>query len=190
MVNIISGKDAITKTDDYDVVLVPTSIMCNLSDGFQRKIKIKYPFVDRINNKTPYGDERKLGTLEIIDGYPIIVLCFLTKKVKGKVCFIDYEVLKKCLITINNTFKGKKILSTVMGGTEFDGNGDKEHILEIFNTVLTDVDIDVYDYKQLPYKKEINYILNKINELKGVNDALYNEMNNKRNNLLKKLYLI
>ena len=29
------------QTDDYDVVLVPTSIMCNLSDGFQRKIKIK-----------------------------------------------------------------------------------------------------------------------------------------------------
>ena len=53
--NIIQGKDAIWETDKYDVVLVGTSIYCMLTNGFQSKIRFKYPHVDAANDKTPFG---------------------------------------------------------------------------------------------------------------------------------------
>ena len=44
--NIIKDKDPISLTDDYDVILVGTSIYCMMPNGFQSKIRFKYPEIE------------------------------------------------------------------------------------------------------------------------------------------------
>ena len=41
--NIIKDSDLIWETDNFDVILVGTTIYCSLPDGFQRKMRRKYP---------------------------------------------------------------------------------------------------------------------------------------------------
>ena len=59
---IITNEDLIWKTDNYDVILVGTSIYCMLTNGFQSKMRMKYPYIDKKNDTTGYGDFRKMGT--------------------------------------------------------------------------------------------------------------------------------
>ena len=44
---IITNEDLIWKTDNYDVILVGTSIYCMLTNGFQSKMRMKYPYIDK-----------------------------------------------------------------------------------------------------------------------------------------------
>ena len=49
----------------------------------------------------------------------------------------------------------KKVMTTVIGASIFDGKGDKERVMEIIKKSLTDIDLTVYDYRQLKKKQEI-----------------------------------
>ena len=190
MVNIIQNKDAIFDTEKFDVILVGTSIMCRLANGFQRKIKCKYPFVDKINNKTPYGDLRKLGVCEVIDGYPYIVLMYITKQASGRKCFLDYVALEKCMSFINEKFSGKRVMSSMVGCSRFDGMGDKETVLSIIKNNTEHVELTLYDYEQKSYRKEIKQIKSKIYSFKTVNPYQYEELKKNKTNILESLYLI
>lgn len=164
--NIITGKDAIWETDKYDVVLVGTSIYCMLTNGFQSKIRFKYPYVDKENNKTPFGDKRKLGKRLTVDpieeGQPIISLLYICKYPHSKRVFVDYDALENALATTNAEFKGKKVMTTLLGESAFDGNGDREKLLKIIEENTKDLDLDVYDYKQLPRIREKGLIMSKL----------------------------
>lgn len=164
--NIIKDKDAIWETDKYDVVLVGTSIYCMLTNGFQSKIRFKYPHVDKANDKTPFGDQRKLGkrlTVEPIEeGQPIVSLLYIARYPHSKRVFVDYDALENALATANAEFKGKKVMTTLLGETPFDGNGDREKLLKIIEENTKDLDLDVYDYKQLPRVRERGMIMSKL----------------------------
>lgn len=164
--NIIKDKDPIWETEKYDVILVGTSIYCMLTNGFQSKIRFKYPYVDDANNKTPFGDKRKLGkrlTVEPIeDGQPIISLLYIANYPHSKRVFVDYEALENALATANAEFKGKKVMTTLLGESAFDGNGDREKLLKIIEENTKDLDLDVYDYKQLPRLREKGLIMSKL----------------------------
>ena len=164
--NIIKDKDPIWETEKYDVILVGTSIYCMLTNGFQSKIRFKYPHVDDANNKTPFGDKRKLGkrlTVEPIeDGQPIISLLYIANYPHSKRVFVDYEALENALATANAEFKGKKVMTTLLGESAFDGNGDREKLLKIIEENTKDLDLDVYDYKQLPRLREKGLIMSKL----------------------------
>ena len=157
MINIIKDKEAIYETDNYDVVLVGTSTHCLLCGSFQCKMGVKYPKMEEANNSTKYGDLTKLGKRLTIYDYdkPIISLLYICKyPPPNKIPYIDYEALEKCLITANAEFKGKKILTTILGGTPFDGRGDRDKCLEIMERCLTDVEVDVYDYNIIKLLEE------------------------------------
>lgn len=183
-VTIIKDTEPIYETEKYDVILVGTSTHNDLRGNFQAKIGNKYPIVEKVNNKTPYGDLRKLGKrVTIDDNTPIISLMYICTYPSRKKDFIDYDALEKCLRTANAEFKGKKVMSTIIGSSNFDGKGDRKKCMKIIKECTKDLDLYLYDYEQITIKEEIlrqeEYIkqlrkkykedkekLNKINEIK------------------------
>ena len=101
MLNFIKNRDAIWETDKYDVVLLGTSIYCMLTNGFQSKMRLKYPYIETANDSTNYGDKRKLGKRLTIDGNPVISLLYIANHPHSKREFLDYDALEHALATAN-----------------------------------------------------------------------------------------
>ncbi len=146
--NIVKDKDLIWDTDKYDVILVGTSIYNLLTQGFQSKMAVKYPYILEPNNSTPYADKRKYGKRLTIQGEPIISLMYICGYPHSKRDYLNYEALENCLATANGEFKGKKVATTILGTSPFDGNGDRERCLEIIEENNKNLNLTVYDYKQ------------------------------------------
>ena len=183
--NLIKGKDAIYETDNYDVILIGTSIYDILTHGFQGKVAIKYPHVMEANHKQPYGDSRRLGTRLTLEkkGCPTISILYICNYPKKGLKSLDYDALKRCLETSAVEFKGKRIITTIMGANDFDGEGDRAKVLRLMRTYFKDLDVDVYDYPQEKVKDEMLRTVKKLKSM-GVKDR------KKRKEILKKLYLI
>ena len=169
MVKITTGTDLYEDIDKYDVILVGTNIYCNLSQGFQRKVMLNYPYVQDKNMSTKYGDEAKLGTILECEkeGKPKFALLYINKgnfRPDLKKDYLEYESLEKCLKLVNILYKGKKVACTLLGGSNFDGNGDKNKIIGIFMNTIKDVDLTIYDYVQLSRSEELKKV--RISELK------------------------
>lgn len=152
MVNIIRDRDLILDVHDYTVVLVGTSILNQLSNGFQRKVGVNFPEVyEACKLSGLYGDPRRLGTWREVDTSPAFVLCYITKgrfRPDIRPDTLDYDALEKCLEQIVRNFPGEKIATTLLGTSLYDGNGDREKVLAIFEKIFTEQDIWVYDYEQ------------------------------------------
>lgn len=188
---IITNEDLIWKTDNYDVILVGTSIYCMLTNGFQSKMRMKYPYIDKKNDATGYGDFRKMGTRLTIEekGNPIISLMYICNYPNKNRVFLDYDALENCLRTATAEFKGKKVATTVLGGSLFDGNGDKDKILQIMEDCTKGMDLDVYDYVQLDRMKEIKLQKEKIIKLKDTDYKKYQKLWSMKDDMFKKMYL-
>ena len=153
MVDIVVNENIINHTNEYDAILVPTNCYQVMSNGFQYEVSRSFPYVAKYNYQTKYGDNNKLGTiLECRDkGKPLFVLAFVCfgYNFKGNdEEFLDYTALEKCLRFVNILYKEKHVATTMMGCTKFDGNGDRNKVLGIINSIMTDCDITIYDYKQ------------------------------------------
>ena len=192
MMEIIKGKDLIWDTDNYDVILVGTSIYNLLTQGIQSKLVVKYPDMklEDANNSTPYADIRKLGKRITVSGEPSISLMYICKYPHSKRVFLDYDALEKCLDSANMEFKGKKVATTVLGASRFDGNGDKDRCLGIIKEHTKDMDLHVYDYEQLRKRDEIKSVYQKFNEYaqKGDWDTWWSLVYQK-DEIIKKFYL-
>lgn len=157
MVTIIKDMPLINDVFKYDVILIGTSINNALGNGFQRQVRINFPVVDEINKSTNYGDIRKLGTVKVVGTTPIFCLCYINKSKRRPDInpdYLDYDSLEKCLKLINENFKGKQVASTILGLSDYEGNGDREKIIEIIENNSNNLDIYLYDYQQLDYEQE------------------------------------
>jgi len=150
---VIKGIDAISETDKYDVVLVGTSIYGMLTNGFQREIRMKYPYVHDENIKQPYADLRRLGTRLTLrkEGNPTISLLYVCKYPMSTMEYLDRDALKHALLTADAEFAGKRVMTTVIGTSKYDGNCDKEEMLRIIDENVEKMDLYVYDYEQKQY---------------------------------------
>lgn len=153
MFEIKKDIDIMTDITPSSIVLVGTNTYCTMGNGLQREIALEYPHADIENKKTKYGDFSKLGSILPCDeeGEPTIILCYIYKgyeKKKSDDDFLDYEALTRCLKLVNTRFQGKTIISPILGCSRFDGNGNKESVLEIMQKELCDCDVVVYDYLQ------------------------------------------
>ena len=189
MLKIIKDKDPIWETDNFDVILIGTSIYNQLNGGFQSKIKYKYPIVDEKNRETKYADFSKLGTRITINDTPIISLMYICGYPRPNIDTVDYDSLTKCLLTANAEFRGKKIMATIIGSSQFDGNGDKHKCLKIIKDSTKDLDITLYDYEQKKRIDEIREQKMYLKSLQYTDIEKYNKLKNVFDLYLKKLYL-
>lgn len=189
MLKIIKDKDPIWETDNFDVILIGTSIYNQLNGGFQSKIKYKYPIVDEKNRETKYADFSKLGTRITINDAPIISLMYICGYPRPNIDTVDYDSLTKCLLTANAEFRGKKIMATIIGSSQFDGNGDKDKCLKIIKDSTKDLDITLYDYEQKKRIDEIREQKMYLKSLQYTDIEKYNKLKNVFDLYLKKLYL-
>jgi len=153
MIEIVKDVDLAEHFAEYDAVLIGTNIYQQMANGVQLAVMLDYPYVYNRNLETRYGDPKKLGTILECkeEGEPTFCLCFICKgNFRPDLCkdFLSYESLEKCLQLVNILYRGKRIAAPLLGASRFDGNGDKERILDIFKGCVTDVDLTIYDYHQ------------------------------------------
>lgn len=189
MLKIIKDKDPIWETDKFDVILIGTSIYNQLNGGFQSKMKYKYPIVDEKNRETKYADFSKLGTRITINDTPIISLMYICGYPRPNIDTVDYDSLTKCLLTANAEFRGKRVMATILGSSQFDGNGDKDKCLKIIEDSTKDLDITLYDYEQKKRADEIREQKMYLKSLQYTDIEKYNKLKNVFDLYLKKLYL-
>lgn len=181
-VAVVHDVDLIDHVCEYDVVLVGTNLYCTMSQGFQRKVMLDYHYVYEANMGSKYGDKEKLGTLLECksDGEPTFCLCFITEGYNFRPDimkdYLSYDALEKCLMLANILYSGKKIACTMLGTSEFDGNGDKERVMGMFNKCVTDADVTIYDYRQKSRHEEMKEIREKELGVKKVDREKYYEM--------------
>ena len=188
MVSIIKDVDIMQDITKYDIILCPAHINNSLSNGIQRDIALNYPYVQKANYSTKYGDPTKMGTILECkeDNEPTIVLVYIFKfyphkKVKGEIIdFCSYESLEKCLKLINNRYKGLKVACPLLGCSRFDGNGDREKVLNIMEQICSDINLIVYDYYQLSRDEKQVAILKREAEVKKIDREAYYQMVRKR----------
>lgn len=153
----IHNKPLIEDIFDYDLIIVGTGIHNALGNGFQYDVKINFPQVEEIVKQTPYADVRKLGSVTVVNENPIFCVGFIHKGGYRKDLnpdYLDYKALEEVLNLIDSNFENKRIATTLLGCSQYDGNGNKEKVLEIFNK-LSNNNFFIYDYEQRDYR-EIN----------------------------------
>lgn len=188
--NIVKDKDLIWDTDKYDVILVGTSIYNLLTQGFQSKLSMKYPYIVDANNSTPYADKRKYGKRLTIQGTPIISLMYICGYPHSKRDYLNYEALEHCLATANAEFKGKNVATTILGTSLFDGNGDRERCMKIIEENTDKLNLTVYDFPQYNRRKEIAMVCSKWNEYAERGEwRKWKELKNHKDEIIAKLYL-
>lgn len=188
--NIVKDKDLIWDTDKYDVILVGTSIYNLLTQGFQSKLTMKYPYIVDANNSTPYADKRKYGKRLTIEGTPIISLMYICGYPHSKRDYLNYEALEKCLATANAEFKGKNVATTILGTSLFDGNGDRERCMKIIEDNTDKLNLTLYDFPQYNRRKEIAMVCSKWNEYAKRGEwRKWKELKNHKDEIIAKLYL-
>ena len=193
MIKIIKDIDLFDNVKDYDIVLVGTNIYCNLSQGFQRKVMLNYPYVQEMNMSTKYADKKKLGTILECknEGNPTFLLLYITEgnfRPDLKKDTLSYESLEKCIKLINILYKGMNIACPFLGSSRFDGNGDKDKILKIIENNSKNVNITIFDYEQKSRAEELKETREKELKLKEENADAYYEAVKKRKEEAEKRY--
>ena len=163
MIEVIKDVDLYDDVDKYDAILIGTNINCSMSQGFQRKVMLNYPYVQEENMKTKYGDEKKLGTvLECKkEGLPTFILLYIAKgntRPDINKEYLSYEALENCLKIINILYKGHNLASTFIGTSKFDGNGDNERVMKMISENTKNINLTIYDYEQLSRADELKKI--------------------------------
>ena len=194
MLSFIKDIDLFNDIEKYDVVLIGTNIYNTLGNGIQRKIRKKYPLVHKENLKTKYGDKSKLGTTLSIDiGGTIIMLCYITGYPNARpdlsTDYLDYEALIKCLQFANSTLQGKKVATTLIGSSRFDGNGNRDKVLSLIKDNCNDLNITIYDYEQMSRDEENKAQWLEIQKYKDSDYDLYKRLSHERKKNWKKTYL-
>lgn len=170
MVTYVNDIDLIYHVKEYDVIIVGTTINNSLSNGFQKDVARSFRYVEQANRKTVYGDKRKLGTCLVVNGEPIFCLCYIYEartNPSTRPDVLNYDALYKCLCQIDDNFQGKKIATTLIGASEFDGGGDAAKVKEILNAAFSNSDVDVYTYEQKNFREVDAERFNKIVKLRN-----------------------
>lgn len=179
---ILKDIDLYPHIGEYDCVLIGTNIYNTMSQGIQLQVMLNYPHVYEENLKTKYADQEKLGTILKCEkeGEQSFCLCFITDSYGFRPDlnkdFLSYESLEKCLKLVSVLYKDKKLACTLLGASRFDGNGDRDRILEIFNNTVKDMDITIYDYYQKSRKEMLHETYAKEQEVKKKDRDEYYKM--------------
>ena len=181
MIEIIKDVDIVGHFSEYDVILIGTNIYQQMAHGVQLPVMLDYPYVYNRNLDTKYGDPKKLGTiLECSEkGEPTFCLCFICKgnfRPDLSKDFLSYESLEKCLRLVNVLYKGKRVATTLLGTSRFDGNGDRERVMNLFRECIKDVNLTIYDYVQKSRAETMKEIYEKEQDVRSQDYEAYHQM--------------
>lgn len=146
----------------YDNIFVGTNIYCTLGNGFQKDVSIHYPYVAEMNMKTNYGDKSKLGTMFECeyDGEPKFTLMFITDGFNFRPDkygeYLSYQALESCLRLSNIRYEGLNIATTFLGCSRFDGNGNRDTVLDMILDIVDSYNLTIYDFEQLSNIEKYN----------------------------------
>ena len=160
MVKYIKSDSIIKDIPKYDYTIIPTNCYCLFCDGFTKKVRMAYPYTYEYDKRTNYADKTKLGSILEVTylNEPKFLICYVSYGYNFRPDlikdYLDYEALETIIKKINLLYKGKKIASTLIGCNRFDGNGDRERVMDILNRNVTDFNLTVYDYFQRRYEDE------------------------------------
>ena len=156
MIKIVKDKQLIDDVHQYDVVLFGMGINNAMNKGFSYDIALNFSDVRDSENSTKYGDLSKYGTVHVTVVNNISFCACYVYSLTSKGVTIDYDALRKALELIKNHFHKKKIVSPIIGQDKYDGNGDKEKILNIYREVFDErFDVTLYDFVQHDFATEI-----------------------------------
>lgn len=180
MVNYVHDIDLTEDVGIYDFTIIPTTCYWNFPNGFGKKIMNLYPYITLFDRETKYADTTKLG--EIVEtsyeNEPSFILMYVIKGYNYKPSlnndYFEYESFEKALNVINILYKGKRIAIPFLGHHKFDGNGDKERIREILERCSSNIELYVYDYKQITttVQRTINFI-NRGKILRNIDQGIF-----------------
>lgn len=181
MITIIE-KDILEDIGKYDAMIVGTNTYFSMYQGFQHEIVIDYPYVLDLNCKTKYGDISKMGTLLECkaDNEPTFTLAYITKGLNTRPdlnnVYLSYEALESCLRLIDVKYKDKNIATSIIGSSRFDGNGDRDRILEMIHDIVKRPNMTIYDFydKSINERKREVFLAEKA--VKTTNYDLYHQM--------------
>lgn len=171
---------------NYDIILFGTGIHNALGNGFQYDVKINFPNVETSVKNTPYADPRKLGTVTVVNGTPIFCVGFIHKggyRKDIKPDYLDYDALKEVLSLVDENFTNKRIALPLIGCSLYDGNGNKEKVIELLNNLSNNNEYFIYDYEQRDYREINNEKWNEIISL--VNKIPYKELRHLKDEYIK-----
>lgn len=187
MITIIKDVDLSEEIEKYDLLIVTTSTYCTMANGFEREVSLNYPYVREANLNTKYADVSKMGTIIECskENEPTFILSFICKgypyRKNGElVDYLSYESLEKCLKLINAKYKGRTIACPLIGCSRFDGNGNREKVLEIINNTIKDINLIIYDYYQEERNEKRIRIYKEEMEVKKKDYYAYYDMVKKR----------
>jgi hypothetical protein len=169
-INLIHNTPLIEDIFNYDVIIIGTGIHNALGNGFQYDMKINFPIIEETVKKTKYADPRKLGSVSVINMKPIVCIGFIHKggyRSDLKSDYLDYDALKEVVELINDHFKGKRIATTLIGCSQYDGNGNIQRVLSLFEGLSDENEYFLYDYEQRDYRVVNNEKWATINNLVG-----------------------
>lgn len=182
----IHDKPLIEDIFDYDVIIVGTGIHNALGNGFQYDVKINFPFVEETVKKTPYADTRKLGTVNVINTTPIFCVGFIHQGGYRKDLtpdYLNYDALTDVLKLVNDNFKNKRIATTLIGCSQFDGNGNREKVIDILENLDNNNTFYIYDYTQRDYRVIHNEKWNDI--ISQVGKIPHSELRKRKDDFIK-----
>lgn len=158
----IFDEELIPHVHEYDVILYGMGINNSFSTGFANDIAINFPKVRKDENReSPYGDKRKYGDVyeTECDGIRFCA-CYMHnggyRKGKDGEEYVDYDALRSCIDKMSQKYRGKKIASPLIGSSAYDGNGDADRIMSLYEDAFKDCDIDLYLYDQKTLRDKIH----------------------------------
>lgn len=158
-ITFVHDKPLIEDIFNYDIIIVGTGVHNALGNGFQYDVKINFPLVEYVVKQTPYADPRKMGTVSVINETPIFCVGFIHQGGYRKDLtpdYLNYDAVRDVLHLVDTNFQEKRIATTLIGCSLFDGNGDKNQVLEIFNGLSDNNEYFIYDYEQRDYREVHN----------------------------------
>ena len=69
-----------------------------------------------------------------------------------------------------------RVACPMLGNSRFDGNGNKEKIMELFKETITDVDLTIFDYHQFSRDEMVKAMLDAENKVKLKDRDAYYKM--------------
>lgn len=195
MIRWIEDKDIFWHIYEYDAILVGTNIFGYMTNGFQRKIRKEFPKLAVENAALPYGDLTRMGTMLTRDfnGLSVSLLYIVPVPFKTQSRFglmedvLCYDCLEKCLSDADSLYSGMRVATTLLGTSRFDGCGNRERVLDIFNNTVKQMDLTIYDYKQLTPAEEVNEINRFILKYKYIDPKLFKRLWAEKKKMHRKL---